>query len=143
MRGETTSGLILRTGAVALVVSLIANLALFVIVGLIGIDLVQGDPAGGDELVPITAVNVIFASIVGGVVGTALALLVGRFVGRARTVFIVIGAIGFIVSMGGPFTIPDSPTDNLVVLTIMHVVAAVIIVGLLARVLPDGRAPSS
>lgn len=143
MNGETTSGLIVRTGAVALVVSLIANLALYAIVGLLGIDLVQGDPAGGDDLVPITAINVIFASVVGGVVGTAIALLVGRFVGRARAVFIVIGAIGFVVSMGGPLTIPDSPTDNLVVLTIMHIIAAVIVVGLLARVLPARRGAAS
>jgi len=138
MDGVGTSNAVIRVGIGATVIALIANLALYLITRLVGVDLVQNGPSGGEALVPISWTDVIIATLVGGILGTAIALLLNRFVARARTVFIVIGALGFLVSMVGPVMIVDSPPSNIIFLTFMHIITAGAVVGLISRVLSSG-----
>ena len=81
---------------------------------------------------PITLGPVVFASVVGAVaavvVFAVVALLARR---RPIRVFRIVAAVALILSFYTPFTIPGAPVAMVATLLLMHVVAAVVVVGVL------------
>ena len=80
---------------------------------------------------PITLAPVVFSSLIGAagaaVVFTAVALLARRPI---RT-FRFVAAVVLVLSFATPLTIPGAPLSMILTLELMHVVAAVIITGML------------
>ena len=83
---------------------------------------------------PITLEPVVFASVIGAV-GAAVVFASVALLARRRPVrtFSVVAAVVLVLSFYTPFTIPGAPVAMVATLLLMHVVAAVVIVGVLAR----------
>lgn len=81
--------------------------------------------------------NMAFAALLeGGAAGTVLALACRRWSGRPRVSFVALATIGLIASFALP-VISDASTATKVVLSISHVVVAIIIVPPLTLALPS------
>jgi hypothetical protein len=86
--------------------------------------------------------NMAFAALLeGGAAGTALAAACRRWSRRPRSSFVTLTIIGLIASFALP-VVSDASTATKVVLSISHVVVALIIVPPLALALPPGTARS-
>lgn len=64
---------------------------------------------------------------------TALLAFVARFAGRPMRVFVPLAVVVLVVSMAGPASIPVDAPSTAWIPGLMHVVAAVATVGILAR----------
>jgi hypothetical protein len=84
-----------------------------------------------DQPTPITVVPVIINSFAPALVAGVLLALLNRFARRPVRVFRVIAAIALVLSFANPFMIPGAPLVMIIVLNLMHVIAAAIIVGVL------------
>lgn len=122
---------LLWVGPLAGVVAAIANLIIFgVAKNLVGIPFVIPLSGPGSPLEPLPAFMIIVGSI-GPALGAAVLLwILGKFAPRPLWIFWIVSLLFLILSFGGPLPLPvDLPTK--LALSLMHVVAAVAIVGLL------------
>lgn len=94
-------------------------------------------PPGGDapEEVPIGGAAIF--TVLGGLVGTALAIALLR-VATPRRIFLIVCVAGLVLYGIMPFTAAEE-VSTAIWLNVMHVAAAVPIVGMLARTLPEAR----
>ncbi len=89
-----------------------------------------------DEYERMPLINMAFGALLdGGVAGTALAVACRRWARRPRSSFVALTVIGLIASFVLP-VISDGTTATKVVLSISHIVVAIIIVPALALALP-------
>lgn len=89
-----------------------------------------------DEYQRMPVMNMAFAALLeGGVAGTALAAACRRWAGRPRPTFIALALIGLAASFVLPIA-SDGTTATKVVLSISHIVVAIIIVPALTLALP-------
>ena len=95
-------------------------------------------PPGGDAVEEVTIGLALMTTVVGGVVGIGLALVAQRF-GRPKATFVAVCVVALVLYGAMPFTAAEE-TTTAVWLNVMHVAAALPIVGLLARELPVARA---
>jgi hypothetical protein len=121
-------GRLVPAGALALVVAAAANAVVYLVASFFGA-MPQDIDANGQG--PITLPMVVAMSAVGAVVGTLVYALVGRFVRRPVRVFRLVSALVLVLSFVGPFTIPGAPAAMVGALLLMHIIAAVAVVGLL------------
>ena len=122
---------LLWVGPVAAVVAAMANLIVFLIAkNLVGIPFVMPLSGSGSPLEPLPAFMVIVMSIAPALVAAVFLWILGKFAPRPILIFQVISLIFLLFSFSGPFSLPvDLPTK--LALSVMHVVAAVAIVGVL------------
>jgi hypothetical protein len=122
---------LLWVGPVAAVTAAIANLVVFLIVqNLLEITLIGPAGPGSTEMAPLPAIAVIIASIVPAVAATLLLAVLGKFLARPIQTFWIISIVFLILSFAPPLGLPvDAATK--VVMGLMHVVAAIAIVGVL------------
>lgn len=93
-----------------------------------------------DEFARMPVMNMALAALLeGGVAGTALAAACRRWSRRPRLWFVTLATIGLIASFALPI-ISDASTATKVVLSISHIVVAVIIVPPLAMTVPQNAA---
>ena len=121
---------LLRSAIVGIVAAVIAVVVVFLIADAASGPLLATQP-GGDvaEEVPLGAA--IFGTIVGGVFGTALAYLSGR---TPRPVEVFVGICVVALVLYGLFALSAADdTATGIWLNVMHIAAAIPIVGLLAR----------
>lgn len=78
--------------------------------------LVQGEPFSVVPVIVLSFFSVLIAALV-------FALL-ARFVPRPKRVFYIVALVIFVLMFFTPFTIPAAPTVTLVILELMHVIAA-------------------
>ena len=121
-------GRLVPAGALALVLAAVANVVVYLVASSLGA-MPQDVDANGQG--PITFPMVVAMSAVGAVAGTLVYALIGRFVRRPVRVFRLVSALALVLSFVGPFTIPSAPAAMVGALLLMHVVAAVAVVGLL------------
>ena len=121
-------GRLVPAGALALVLAVAANAVVYLVASFFGA-MPQDVDANGQG--PIKLPMVVATSAVGAVVGTLVYALIGRFVRRPVRVFRLVSALVLVLSFVGPFTIPGAPAAMVGALLLMHVVAAVAVVGLL------------
>jgi hypothetical protein len=96
-----------------------------------------------DEFARMPVRNMAFAALLeGGAAGTALAAACRRWSRRPRSRFVTLTTIGLIASFALP-VISDASTATKVVLSISHIVVALIIVPPLALALPRGTPRSN
>lgn len=85
-----------------------------------------------NEPMPLPVIAVITATVVPAI-GAALVLaLLSRFTARPLRIFLICAAVVLMISFAGPFTLPVSLLEQMV-LNLMHVVAAGAIVWALVR----------
>ncbi|KZK16571.1 DUF6069 family protein [Meiothermus taiwanensis] len=108
------------------------NLLVFAIANVLGANLQVPSAPGSTTLVPLTAGQVIWASLIPALFAGGLLAILGRFARNPWPVFLGISGVFLLLSFGGPLNIPADTTTKLV-LNLMHVVAAVAIVGALWR----------
>ena len=121
-------GRLVPAGALALVLAAAANAVVYLVASSLGA-MPQDVDANGQG--PIKLPMVVATSAAGAVVGTLVYALVGRFVRRPVRVFRLVSALALVLSFVGPLTIPGAPAAMVAALLVMHVVTAVIVVGLL------------
>jgi hypothetical protein len=123
-----------QIGIAAALVAAAANAVIYVIARAAGVPLELTEVFSDDfEQMPVSAF-VLGTLLDGGVAGTALAAACRRWAPHPRTWFIALAAIGTVASFALPFG-SDGTTATKVVLSLTHVVAALIIVPPLALAL--------
>jgi hypothetical protein len=74
--------------------------------------------------------NVVIASVVPAIAATVFLAILGKFAPRPILVFRIISVVFLLVSFGGPLSLPVDISTK-VALSVMHVVAGAVIVGML------------
>ena len=121
-------GRLVPAGALALVLAAVANVVVYLVASSLGA-MPQDVDANGQG--PITLPMVVAMSVAGAVAGTLVYALIGRFLRRPVRVFRLVSALALVLSFVGPFTIPGAPAAMVGALLLMHIIAAVTVVGLL------------
>lgn len=88
---------------------------------------------------PLTVSLVAITSVVGAVGAAAVFAVVGLFARRPVRLFRIVAAVALVLSFAMPLTIPGAPAATILSLEVMHIVAAVVIVGLLTTLARGGR----
>lgn len=116
---------------VAGVAAAIANALVYFIAHAMGAIPDEGVIPTADQ--PITVVPVLIASFFPAIFAGALLAILALVTEKAIKVFIFISTLLLVLSFYMPFTIPEAFGSMILVLNLMHVVAAVVIVGLLIK----------
>jgi len=95
--------------------------------------------AGADVAEEAPLAGAIMFTVLGGVIGLGIAALAKRFLGNPVPAFLGICIVGLIVFGIFPFTAAEE-TATAIWLNVMHVVAAIPIVGLLTQALQNSDA---
>ena len=120
-------GRLLGYGAAAGVAAAAANAAVYGVASLLGA--MPRDVLANGQ--PVTLGAVVTSSIVPALLAAALLALLGRFTRLPISIFRIVAVVLLVVSFITPFSIPGAPVSMIVALLLMHVVAAVVIVGVL------------
>jgi len=80
---------------------------------------------------PITLAPVVFSSLIGAAGATVVFAIVALLARRPIRTFRIVAAVVLVLSFATPLTIPGAPLSMILTLELMHVVAAVIIAGML------------
>ncbi len=80
---------------------------------------------------PITLAPVVFSSLIGAAGATLVFTVVALLARRPIRTFRIVAAVVLVLSFATPLTIPGAPFSMILTLELMHVVAAVIIAGML------------
>ena len=123
-----------RTAAVGIVAAVVAVVVVFLIADSASGPLLAEQPGGdGAEEVPLG--GAVFGTVIGGLVGTGLAALAGRM---SRSVQVFVGTCVVALVLYGLFAFSAADdTATGIWLNVMHIAAALPIVGLLARWLQE------
>jgi Family of unknown function (DUF6069) len=132
IRPATLRG-VLRAGLVAVVLTVICNVLIFMISeGILRINFVVLPPPGSLEPFHVTVTSVILDTILMAVGATVVFTLLMRVFTHPNRVFVVISVLILLLSFMFPLLLQvDAPMK--IALCLMHIVAAAIIVGLLTR----------
>lgn len=85
-----------------------------------------------NEPTPLPMVAVVVATVIPAIGAAFVLALLNRFTARPLRVFLIIAAAVLLVSFAGPFTLPISFGEQMI-LNLMHIIAAGAIVWALAR----------
>lgn len=119
-------------GLVAAAGAAIANLILFLITRGLGIPYAMPLQGPDAALEPLPASMVIIASAVPAIGATILLAILVKFLAQPIRVFWIITAVFLVISFAGPLTLPATVAlSTKIGLTLMHVVAWAVIVGIL------------
>jgi hypothetical protein len=110
----------------------LANVLLYLLARAAGVEFLMPLGGPGSALQPLPIFMPFVSSFVPALVAGALYAALGRFVRRPTRAFVLIAAIFLILSFGGPLSLPVTTAVKLA-LSAMHVVAGVVITGLLVR----------
>lgn len=94
------------------------------------LDIQMGGPQS--PVVPLTVAPVVIMSAVPALLAAGLLWLLGRFSARPFAIFQIVAVVVLLLSLAGPLSLPVGGVNKLV-LGVMHVVAALTIVGTLRR----------
>jgi Family of unknown function (DUF6069) len=123
-----------QVGLAAALVASAANAFLYAVARVAGVPL-ELTEVFSDHFGRIPVQSFVLGTLLdGGVVATTLAAACRRWAPRPRTWFVALAVIGTVASLGLPLT-SDGTTATMVVLSIGHVVAALVIVPALALTL--------
>ena len=119
---------LLWAGPLAAVSAAVANAVVYFVASALGTmpeDFVVQDSG------PITLAPVVFSSLIGAAGATLVFVVVALLTRRPIRTFRVVAAVVLVVSFATPLTIPGASLLLILTLELMHVVAAVIITGML------------
>jgi hypothetical protein len=110
-------------GAKGIVVSVMVNVVLFLIFSATGI-IPTDFPVPQADNQPLTVVPVIISSIMPLVIATLVFMALVKFTKQPVKIFGIVALVIVILSLWGPFGIPNVPIGMAIGLNIMHLVAA-------------------
>jgi hypothetical protein len=120
---------VLRSGLVATAVALVVNVLIWWVGGnILGISFTASPPLGSAEAFHVTAANVVIDTLVGGVAATLVFALIVRVFAHPVRPFLVISGLVLLASFLMPLLL-ETDASTKAALSLMHIVAAVIIVG--------------
>lgn len=126
--GPSLTGSRWRVRLVTVAGASLAALATWLVAeSLFGLEL-HSPAANAGEAADIGASHVALAAAVGSLLGFGLLAVLERLTSRARRTWMVIAALGLLVSLGGPLSGSGITAANRVVLVLMHVVVAAVVV---------------
>jgi hypothetical protein len=140
-QGDATisAGGLFRAGFIGGAISAVVNVVLLFGAGAAGVSL-AGEFQPGQPAATLGTVPVLLASIVPAIPGALLALSLAKFASKkAALIFGIIAVLFTLVSLGGPANVKGLSTGGLVVMELMHVVAAAGIGGMLWRKLASTK----
>lgn len=121
---------LLWAGPLAGLSAAVANAVVYLIASVVGA-MPRIEVSGLHGQGPITLGAVVLESFVPALLATAVYALLGLFTRRPAKNFRVLATVLLVLSFAGPINLPKAPTAMIASLLIMHVVAAVLIVGVL------------
>lgn len=128
-----------QVGMAAALLSAVASVLVYAVARAAGVPM-ELTEVFADGFARMPAQNMAFAALLeGGVAGTALAAACRRWARRPRAYFVAVATVGLALSFVLPI-VSDASTATKVVLSISHVVVAIIIVPALTLALPRERA---
>jgi len=136
-RGPWTQRPLWQVGLAAALVAAAASVIVYVAARAAGVPM-ELTEVFEDHFARMPVLNMAWGALLeGGLAGTALATACRRWTRRPRSYFVALAMTGLIASFALPVT-SDASTATKVVLSISHVVVAIIIVPALALALPRG-----
>jgi hypothetical protein len=127
-----------QVGLAAAVVAAAASVVVYLIARAAGVPMALTE-VFEDKFARMPVANMAFAALLeGGLAGTVLAAACRRWTRRPRMWFLALATVGLVASFTLPIT-SDGSAATKVVLSISHLVVAVIIVPALALALPETR----
>ena len=129
-------GRLLGYGAIAGVAAAVLNAVVYLVASALGAipESVEIPNSGG----PLPLGAVLVFSFLPALLAAGILALLGRSTRRPFGIFTALAVGVFLLSLYTPFGIPGAPVAMIVALELMHLVAAVVIVGVLTRM---GRRP--
>lgn len=115
-------------GPLAGVAAAAANAVVFYVGVALGLVSESVGVANGE---PLAVSAVVISTLVPALFGTVLFAVLGRFTRRPVRIFRIVAAVVLVLSLVTPFTIPGITAGMILVLLLMHVVAAAVITGVL------------
>ncbi len=115
----------------------VANAQIYLVVSAFGAMPLDVVVSGGG---PVALGPVVFVSFLPALVGALLFALMGRFTRRPVRNFRVAAAVALVLSFVTPFALPGAPVAMILALLSMHVVAAVVITGVLTTLATRAQA---
>ncbi|MEN8238903.1 MAG: DUF6069 family protein [Actinomycetota bacterium] len=134
MGDSTTNGLV-RTAAKAIVAAAALVAIVYLVAKWAGDDLMVAPEFGAGDAKELKLGIAVAATAVGGILGVFLTMLARRFTSKPRTAFIAATAVGLVLYGTLAFVRAEAATTA-IWLNMMHIAAAVPIVGALAIWLP-------
>ena len=122
-RTTTRPADVLRLGALAAIIAVLADLTVLLAGRLGGADMVVTQPGGASQTVGVAPV--VLASLIGIVLGTVLLLVLRDRGRRAWTVVAVVGLVLGLATVPAPFSM-TAGTGTQLTLAAMHVVTAIV-----------------
>ena len=119
---------LLWAGPLAAISAAVANAVVYFVASALGAmpqDFVVQDSG------PITIAPVVFSSLIGAAGAILVFAVVALLSRRPIRTFRILAAAALVLSFATPLTIPGAPLAMILTLELMHVVAAVVIVGIL------------
>lgn len=114
-------------------ISAVVNLALLFGAGAAGVA-IAGEFQPGEPVATLGAIPVLLSSIIPAIPGALLALILTKVASKkAALIFAIIAVVFTLLSLGGPVNVKGLSTGGLVVMELMHVVAAAGIGGMIWR----------
>lgn len=115
-------------GPLAGVAAAAANAVVFYVGVALGLVSESVGVANGE---PLAVSAVVISTLVPALFGTVLFAVLGRFTRRPVRIFRIVAVVVLVLSLVTPFTIPGITAGMILVLLLMHVVAAAVITGVL------------
>ena len=133
--GRVAFGRLLWVGPLAAVAAAVADASVYFVASALGA-MPQDVFVEGSG--PITLEPVVFASVIGAV-GAVVVFAIAALLARRRPIqtFNIVAAVALVLSFYTPFTVPEAPVAMVATLLLMHVVAAVVIVGILTTLVRE------
>ncbi len=112
-------------------IGVIANLIVYFAARAAGFEFLAPAPPTNEPM-PLPAVAVIVSTVIPAIGAAVVVALLNRFTARPLRVFLIIAAVVLIISFAGPFTLPISLIEQMI-LNVMHIIAAGAIIWALVR----------
>jgi hypothetical protein len=118
-------------GLLAALVAAVANLVILVVArNLLDIPVMAPAMPASAEMAPLSAIAIIIASVIPAIGATILLAVLGKFLEYPIRVFWIISVVFLLISFTSPLNLPVDIASK-VTLSLMHLIAAVAIVGVL------------
>jgi len=114
-------------GPVATLAAILADIAYYALTKALGEQYRMPLDGNSSHLGPMPVLTPILAILIAGLLASIFFGLLLRFARKPATVFLSVSITALILSFGGPFDLPAATMQTKILLSIMHVIAAVII----------------
>jgi hypothetical protein len=129
-------------GPLSILVAILANLFYYAMTKALGEQYLMPLGGGSFYLSPMPILMPVIVTLIPGLVAMVLFGLLLRYARRPATIFLSVSLAALILSFGGPFNLPAATMQTKMLLSGMHIIAAVIItIGILLLSHTDAKIP--